>query len=971
MKRILLAAMLCATALLAQNIVKNSGFDNEDVNSAKLPDGWIGQGQPAWQYTNTDGASNASAVKLTLDAAPNDANSAATLTQVVKCLPNTDYTLRAMLKGDGSLPVVAVKTAAGEVLAEVATDSKIWKEQSAKFRTAQDAAELTVVISCKPDSRKGTATVDDVMVFAGAAPAAAKVKIAPFVPKGENIAFKKPYTFSRQASYSHCKDPGDKTQLTDGVYTKGYFWTQKSTVGWNGGNNVSITIDLGKTFPISGFSFSTAFGTAGVKMPEFIHVYASEDNKEWYYIGELMAKSIAERGLPSETEYTHYKAATNDMPCKGRFICFLVKQRRYTFCDELEVIKGDDSLLAKAPSEEKSSTPMLHFYDRQLQDLVLEDIQKLEKRIGTLTPAEKTKLSAEIADYRKNKLKRLSIGSEDVTPIIPLDNVHADLYAINAKFLRAKGLDKQMLWRSCRWDNLNPLDAPTHKAAPAPLEVEMMRGEVRAESFNILNPTDKALKFKIEVKGLPEGSGIDCREVMVMVAKQMKLSSSALRPGDGDSLTVDVPSGMSRQIWLSFNRPTLKAGLYKATVSAVAENVSLSVPLSLRIYDLDFPKQPRLHVGGWDYLDGDGNFYKGKDCIEQNIAMMRSIYADSPWARAGVLPKGAKFDKDGHLLNADQLDFSSWEKWTARWTGARIYCVFVSVKRKFNNEQMGTPRFNRMVSEYYSASAKGLKSRGIDPKNVVLLLVDETMTREQDERIIAWAKPIHDSKAGFLIYEDPRWKNLVNGDPEMYNSADILCPSTVQMTNADDVEAFIKFFTDYRDKGKTLWLYACKGPARLLDPITYHRGQEWRAFEIGAEGSFYWALGCGGGIGDSWHPFRQPGTEFSPFMVSPNGPMDAKQSEGLREGVQDYEYLCMLRDSIAELKAKGVKSETLAKAEKLLAEAPARALRLTPVSGAPDWSQKCAIMWYDEKDRTHMDTESRNVLRMLDELRGL
>ncbi|MBQ7651034.1 MAG: hypothetical protein IJS15_08740, partial [Victivallales bacterium] len=828
MKRILSAAMLCATALMAQNIVKNSGFDNDDVNSAKLPDGWTGQGLPAWQYTNSDGTSNASAVMLALDVAP-DAQNASTLTQVVKCRPNTEYTLRAMLKGDGCSPVVAVKATSGTVLAEITTDSKTWKEQSAKFRTAKDMAELVVVISCKPTGHKGTATVDDVMLFAGDAPVADKVKIAPFVPKGENIALHKPYTFSRQANYSHCKDSGDKKQLTDGIYTKGYFWTQKSTVGWTGGNNVSITIDLGGTFPISGFSFSTAFGSARVKMPEFIHVYASEDTKEWYYIGELMAKSIAERGQPSETEYIHYKAATNDMHCKGRYVCFLVRQSPYTFCDELAVFKGDDSLLAKAPSEEKSSTPMVHFFDKRLQALVDKDIQKLENAIGTLAAAEKAKLSAELVDYRKGKLVKLTIGNEDVTPFIPLGDVHAELYAINAKYLRSKGLDKPMIWRSCRWDNFNPIDAPSENAKPEPLEVEMMRGEVRAESFNILNPTDKTLKFNIEVKGLPDGSGIDCREVLVMVAKQMRFSSSALRPGDGASISVEVPPGVSRQIWLSFKRPTLKVGLYRATVTAVTDSVSLSVPLSLRIYDFDFPKEPRIHVGGWDYLDGDGNTYKGKDCIDQTVAMMRSIYADSPWARAGVLPRGAKFDKDGHLLNADQLDFSNWEKWTARWPGARIHCVFASVKRKFNNEPMGTPRFNRMVSEYYSACAKGLKARGIDPKDVVILLVDETMTKEQDERIIAWAKPIRASKAGFLIYEDPRWKNLANGDPEMYDSADILCPSTVQMTNADDVEAFKKFFTDYRDKGKTLWLYACKGPARLLDPITYHRGQEWRA----------------------------------------------------------------------------------------------------------------------------------------------
>jgi len=114
--------MLCATALLAQNVVKNSGFDNEDVNSMKLPDGWTqSKGLPAWEYTNIDGVSNASAVRLVMDA---DANDAATLTQAVKCRPNTEYTLRAMLKGDECIPIVSVKTPSGAVLAEMTTDSK-------------------------------------------------------------------------------------------------------------------------------------------------------------------------------------------------------------------------------------------------------------------------------------------------------------------------------------------------------------------------------------------------------------------------------------------------------------------------------------------------------------------------------------------------------------------------------------------------------------------------------------------------------------------------------------------------------------------------------------------------------------------------------------------------------------------------------------------------------------------------------
>ena len=62
----------------------------------------------------------------------------------------------------------------------------------------------------------------------------------------ENIARGKPYTLSPAPDYSHCTDPEDLKQLTDGAYTTNYFWTQKGTVGWNNANPAIITLDLGQ-----------------------------------------------------------------------------------------------------------------------------------------------------------------------------------------------------------------------------------------------------------------------------------------------------------------------------------------------------------------------------------------------------------------------------------------------------------------------------------------------------------------------------------------------------------------------------------------------------------------------------------------------------------------------------------------------------------------------------------------------------
>ena len=91
----------------------------------------------------------------------------------------------------------------------------------------------------------------------------------------KNLALGRPYTMSPRPNYSYCTDPGDATQLTDGVCTEGYFWTQKTTVGWGGGAPAFITIDLGHVHPIGGASFRTAAGVAGVEWPASLFVFSS------------------------------------------------------------------------------------------------------------------------------------------------------------------------------------------------------------------------------------------------------------------------------------------------------------------------------------------------------------------------------------------------------------------------------------------------------------------------------------------------------------------------------------------------------------------------------------------------------------------------------------------------------------------------------------------------------------------------
>ena len=323
------------------------------------------------------------------------------------------------------------------------------------------------------------------------------------------------------------------------------------------------------------------------------------------------------------------------------------------------------------------------------------------------------------------------------------------------------------------------------------------------------------------------------------------------------------------------------------------------------------------------------------------------------------LPSRRKVRCDGKLLNETSLDYSAWDAWVARWSGARKYCVFFSIGESFNGEKMGTPRFNAMIGAWLGAWTRHLKTQGLSAGQLVILLVDEPHELKQDAVIVAWAAAVQAANLGVTLFEDPTYENPAKGDPAMFAASDVLCPNTPMMLAQG--ASFREFYRRQQAAGKTLWLYSCSGPAKLLDPVTYHRAQAWLAFQMGAEGSFYWAFGCGGGIGDSWHAYAQAYSEYSPYFVRPDGVMEGKHSEAVREGVQDYEYLRLLREAAGKVKASGGGAAWQARAEELLKDGVAEAVKSVVASNQT---------WLVEKDRSAMDTVRVRILDLLETAPG-
>ena len=973
-RKLLSAVFIACTSLFAQELVKNGGFDLGNAPQGTLPEGRSarGGGGLQWEHIDYDGTSNASAVCVKAE----QEEYIGSIQQFVQCKPNIEYTLKADLKSDGLVPGVIVRDKYGDMFAAIKSDGLQWKTMEATFVT-RDNKELTIIIATVQKKGKGYAAVDNVSLKMSSTTAQATTQ-ATQDKQLKNIALGRPYKFSSKPNYNLCMDDGDATQLTDGNYTKGYFWTQKSTVGWKQGNGFQhLTIDLGKVSPIEGFSVNTAYSMSATVPPvTCINVFVSEDNKEWHIVGDLVSAVQMKEGKPDISKYKVYRLQ-NSMQCKGRFVMFQFIFTNFFFTDEIEIYEGDMALLDKPMKGNSIKDPTTYRYDMMFQSAFKVEAGEIAEKLNlNMRQGVNNAMLLEKIKAYTNGIDNVSFeDSQKNSTVYPINEYHEKLFALNAEYLRSIGLEKPVLWENCRWDNLNPLANPVGKAET--IVMEMMRGEVRSAAVNLMNPTEKPLDFKVAVEGLPDGSKAECRETLYTLTLQGKRVSGALKAGDGASINIKAHPGMNSQIWLSFNRPTLKAGSYNGRLTATSGDIKLFVPLKLVIYDFDFPK-PRLHVGGWDYLHvrkGTKNMFGMQEHPEKGRDAMRDLYVDSPWGAntqwggSMVGPQGAKFDADGHLTNADGLDYSNWEYWLKFWSDANLYCVYLCVSKSFNGEKMGTPRFDTMVREYFSAWADYVRKNNFPTEKVVMLIIDEPWDNDKDRTFITWAKPIISAKTGFQLFEDPVHADYNKALPEMYALSDILCPNRVHIIGSADPKAYREFFMKFKEQGKKLWLYSCSGPSRLLDPISYYRAQAWEAFDMGAEGTFFWAFGCGGGINDSWRPFMQNQNEYSPYFVSPNNDiMPAKQSEAIRESVQDYEYLCMLRDRIAELRKAGKGGRKLEVAETLLNEAPKRAMAL--VSPAKqNINAKAAIMWEEEKDRSLMDIERVKLLRMLNALK--
>ncbi len=803
-----------------------------------------------------------------------------------------------------------------------------------------------------------------------------------------NLALGKTYSLYPRPTYSHCTDPDDKIQLTDGMTTQNYFWTQLGTVGWQNVPYAVITVDLGRIESIGRFEFTTAAGTAGVIFPQAVFVHVSDDGQTFRKAAELIGDDFFVNG-PLPEKYAIRCLKSRPVETRGRFARFLIlSSGPFTFCDEIRVFSGEkpaEKILPAGPAlgsaEEVFKAERLNLC---LAKRFRDDFSGICAAIAASgIPADvKTALRGRAEEILERAPAGFNSLPLDFKAILPIGAEHSELYQVQAELWKADGCAPLTFARSGIWDFPDRFQSP--KGLPAPdISVTAMRNETRPAVFSVFNATQKRQNVQLEISGLETAADVTVHRVLwtethvcVPVPCALPEIQAEIQENSARIFSIPAEPGLVQQIWLSFKTKKdifteneLKAKgkkTFSGKILCRCPEVAVeeAFPVELTVYPMIFPEQTKLMLGGWDYSNGNGAYNVNELNRPAFQRHLQERHVNAPWGRSGML-MNCRRNPDGSFT----LDTAEFDDWIRQWPTERVreYFIFMGLggwsskvtARKFMGAEAGTEEFREVVKEWLGAWRKHWEKLGISTDRINFLLHDEPNESMEDlSAFLEWTSLIREVCPGLKVWEDPCYSDLSKAPKEFFEACAVLCPNRPMWLR--DAKTFDEFYLAQRKAGRELDLYSCSGPQRLLDPYAYCLLQAWDAARIGARSSFFWAMGDGGGV-TSWNEYFLGRNSYAPFFIDPNDPnvTAGRHMEAIALSAQDFEYVDLLRKKIESLKP-----HHAARAENMARELDSliRGV-LAPLDGAAN--VKAALEWKTERDRTLADTARIRILEML------
>jgi Glycoside hydrolase 123, catalytic domain/Glycoside hydrolase 123 N-terminal domain len=370
-------------------------------------------------------------------------------------------------------------------------------------------------------------------------------------------------------------------------------------------------------------------------------------------------------------------------------------------------------------------------------------------------------------------------------------------------------------------------------------------------------------------------------------------------------------------VWLTIAIPTdAVPGLYRGTVSAKSDRGSAALPVSVRVYPPRMPVERHLMMTQWystrrfPQLHGTvepytESFYEILKVYAENMASHREnvFLVDLSSILTTVASSGklsfdfSRFDRWAEIFwntnHMDALETGFVAHHNPNWYGGMALNDWPAVKQ-------GTHKTVRIKGKEYLPQFLPVFEQHLREKG----WLNKTLFHIADEPA-PWA--VSDwRKASELVHKyAPALRRI-----DAIEATDFRDDLEVWVPKLPHIYHWFPTYKKAQREGKELWYYMAMAydsyPNRFIDfPLIETRILSWLNYRLGLTGFLTWGFNqwtdnpyqimnrIEYGVGDAWVVYPKKG-----------GLIDSVRWEATRNGLQDYEYLWLLQDKIAEIKAK-------------------------------------------------------------------
>ncbi|MEO9005474.1 MAG: glycoside hydrolase domain-containing protein, partial [Ginsengibacter sp.] len=382
----------------------------------------------------------------------------------------------------------------------------------------------------------------------------------------------------------------------------------------------------------------------------------------------------------------------------------------------------------------------------------------------------------------------------------------------------------------------------------------------------------------------------------------------------------------NRPIWVDISVPSsTPAGTYDGNITVTKDGKEIeNLSVKLEVYNFSLPEKRNL-ITYMNVSKGSLASFYHKEGSSPEIDQLTQKYYDflyshrmEPWFNDQLLPK---IKVENGEVKVDFND-SRYEYYLNKLNSRRVLLnAFPSQLEKQLIAREFSKEFDRQVKSYLSKVKAYFDKHGWMDRLVFNSPIDEPNSKEDYDNTRYWGRLVHEAAPGvpFLATESP-----VTDNPDwgvLQGAVDNFSIHGNALNKHDVQEAIIE---GEKKGGEMTWYISCDQvypqPNYFIDaPALDLVMVPWITHRYKMEGILYWAMNFWSQTPDPWldpvtfisgfvcsdgyvlngeGSLLYPGDHTKRYTGQPNvdGPVSSIRMELLRDGIEDYEYLNMLKE---------------------------------------------------------------------------